>query len=553
MDFLGKMLSSVRAFASIPAKTIGGAALVIAIAGVASRLLGFLRDRLLASQFGAGDTLDAYYAAFRIPDTLYNLLVMGALSAAFVPIFTDFLSEKKEKKAWELASAMLQWLTLFLGALSVLAAIFAPALVSVVAPGFSEEKQALTTELTRIMLLSPIFLGISAVFGGVLISFRRFVAYSLAPLLYNLGIILGIILLVPLFGISGLAWGVVAGAVLHMLVQIPAIRDSGFRSALFRVGLPFDSSVRRVVKLMIPRSIGMAANQVGLLLTTVFASSLVSGSLAVFTLAWNIQSIPLGLFAVAFSLAAFPALSISVSKKDDREFFLTLSRTVRRILFFVVPLSLFFIIFRAQFVRVILGSGQFDWADTIATFGVLGWLSASLFAQGLIPLFARGFYAKQDTKTPLSIALIAEAVHIALIPLLLPRFGVDALAIAFSVGSVVNFSLLFLSLRKKVPGWNDREILSGSARILSAALLAGLVAQFSKSAFILAPSPLDTFAEVFLQLIFGLTVGFGSFFLASAWLRIEEFHAMKRWIFCKVLRLPEAASSVEGHPEKGEW
>jgi putative peptidoglycan lipid II flippase len=553
MDFLEKMFSSVRIFASIPAKTIGGAALVIAVAGIASRLLGFLRDRLLASQFGAGDALDAYYAAFRIPDLLYNLLVMGALSAAFVPIFTDFLSEKKEKKAWELASAMLQWLVVSLGVLSVLAAIFAPWLVSVIAPGFSEEKRALTVELTRIMLLSPIFLGISAVFGGVLISFRRFVAYSLAPLFYNLGIIGGIVFLVPISGISGLGWGVVAGSVLHMLIQIPAVRDSGFRSALFRFGLSFDGPVRRVVKLMIPRSIGMAANQIGLLLTTVFASSLASGSLAVFTLAWNIQSIPLGLFAVAFSLAAFPALALSVSKKNDREFFLTLSRTVRRILFFVVPLSIFFIIFRAQFVRVILGSGQFDWEDTIATFGVLGWLSVSLFAQGLIPLFARGFYAKQDTKTPLFIALAAEAVHIALIPLLLPRFGVDALAIAFSVGSIVNFSLLFLSLRKRTVGWNDREILSGSARIVLASIFAGVVAQFSKSVFILAPSPLDTFLGVFLQLLFGLLVGFGAFFLASAWLRIEEFHAMKRWIFCKVLRIPEAASSVEGHPEKGEW
>jgi putative peptidoglycan lipid II flippase len=553
MDFLERMISFARDFTNAPTKTIGGAAFVIAIAGIASRLLGFLRDRLLAAQFGAGDTLDAYYAAFRIPDLLYSLLVMGALSAAFVPIFTNFLSEKKEKEAWKLASAMLQWLAVLLGALSVLAALFAPALVSVIAPGFSEEKQTLTIELTRIMLLSPVFLGISAVFGGVLISFRRFVAYSLAPLLYNLGIIGGIAFLVPAFGTSGLGWGVVAGAVLHMLVQIPAIQDSGFRSALFRFGLSFDAPVRRVVKLMIPRSIGMGANQIGLLLTTVFASSLASGSLAVFTLAWNIQSIPLGLFAVAFSLAAFPALSLAASKKDDQEFFLTLSRTVRRILFFVVPLSLFFIIFRAQFVRVILGSGQFDWEDTIATFGVLGWLSVSLFAQGLIPLFARGFYAKQDTKTPLYIALAAEAVHIALIPVLLPRFGVDALAIAFSAGSIVNFTLLFLSLRKRIAGWSDREILSGSARIVLASLIAGLVAQVSKSAFILAPSPLDTFVGVFLQLLFGLSVGFGAFFLASAWLRIEEFRAMKHWIFRKVLRFPEAASSVEGHPEKGEW
>jgi len=553
MEFLRKTIASFRVFGSTPAKTIGGAALIIAIAGIVSRLLGFLRDRLLAAQFGAGDTLDAYYAAFRIPDLLYNLLVMGALSAAFIPIFTDFLSEKKERAAWKLASSVLQWIVVLLGALSICAAIFAPALVALIAPGFSDEKQSLTVELTRIMLLSPILLGISAVFGSVLVSFKRFVAYSFAPLLYNLGIIAGGVFLVPTLGVSGLGWGVVAGAMLHLLVQIPAVRDSGFRASFFRVGLPFDGPVRRVMTLMIPRSIGMAANQIGLLLTTVFASSLASGSLAVFTLAWNIQSIPIGLFAVAFSLAAFPALAFSASKKNDREFFATLSQTVKRILFFVVPLSVFFIIFRAQFVRVILGSGQFDWEDTIATFGVLGWLSASLFAQGLIPLFARGFYAKKDTKTPLYIALAAEAVHIALIPILLPRFGVDALAIAFSVGSVINFGALFFFLRRRTEGWDDREIVSGSVRIFFAAAIAGLAAHISKSIFILAPSPLDTFAEVFLQLSFGLSIGFGAFFLASAWLKIEEFHAMRRFIFCKVLRIPEAASSVEGHPEKGEW
>ncbi len=553
MPFFKRCAKRFHGWTNTSAKTVGAAALIISLAGIISRLLGFVRDRLFASQFGAGDILDAYYAAFRIPDLLYNLLVMGALSAAFVPIFTDLLATKKKDAAWELAVSLLEWMVMLLGVLSLFMFMGAPWLISLLVPGFSEEKQLIAVDLTRIMLLSPVILAISAVFGGVLVSFRRFIAYSLAPIFYNLGIIFGVVALVPAMGVTGLGWGVVLGASLHMMVQIPAVYFSGLPLRPFRFRFHYDRMVHKVLLLMIPRSLGMATNQIGLLLTTVFASALASGSLAVFTLASNIQSIPIGLFAVAFSLAAFPMLSLSASRGEEKEFFSLLAGTAKRILFFVVPLSMLFIVFRAQFVRVILGSGQFDWEDTIATFGVLAWLSVSLFAQGLIPLFARGFYALQDTKTPLYVALFAEIFHIISLILLLPYYSVDALAISFSVGSIINFFLLLFFLRRRILAWKDGEIFSESIKIFGAALFAGVVAQFSKSAFILAPSPLDTFAEIFLQLVFGVSLSLAAFLLASSWLHIEEFHLLKRWIRCKVLREPAVASSVEGHPEKGDW
>jgi len=541
-------------FADSQSKTIGGAAFIIATSGIVSRVLGFLRDRLLAGHFGAGDTLDAYYAAFRIPDTLYNLLVMGALSAAFVPVFTEFISKKKKREALGLAAGVLEWILLLLGGLSLLAIVAAPAIVPVLAPGFSEGKRALTVELTRIMLLSPLFLGASAVFGGMLLSFRCFTAYSLAPILYNLGIIVGVTLFVPAFGTSGLAWGVAFGALLHMMVQIPSVRSRGFFPSLFHRPLAFNGPVRRVVTLMIPRTLGIAANQLSLFLTTVFASLLVPGSLAIFTLASNIGAIPIGLFAVSFSLAAFPTLSFSASEKRNGDFFDTLSRTTKRILFFVVPVSMLFIVYRAQVVRVILGSGQFDWNDTIATFNVLAWLSASLFAQGLIPLFARAFYALQDTKTPLFIAILGEAVYVVSVILLMPRYGTNALAMAFSLGNAVNVLFLLLALRKKVEGWDDTQFFRENAMIFLAAILAGGVAQVSKSVFaFFTMSPLDTFLKVFLQLSFGSVLGFGTFLLLCHWFRIEEYRSLRRFVVSKVLRTPEAISSVEGHPEKGEW
>lgn len=550
---LGGFFSFFFRMANEPSQTIGGAALIIAVAGIASRLLGFIRDRMLASHFGAGDTLDAYYAAFRVPDTIYNLLVIGALSAAFVPVFTEFLAAKKEREAWKLAAEVLEWLVLFLGVVALIAFFFSDVIVALIAPGFSADKKLLTIELTRIMLLSPLFLGVSAVFGGILISFNRFIAYSLAPLLYNIGIIVGIVFLVPVFGTQGLAYGVVLGAFFHMAVQIPAVKRSGFSFRQLSWKFRPDAPVREVIRLMIPRTLAMAVNQLGFLFTTVFASGLFAGSLAVFNFAYNIQSIPLGLFGVAFSLAAFPILALAATRKDGEAFFATLSSTTIRILFFVIPLSMFFIIFRAQFVRIILGSGHFNWEDTTLTFDALKWFSVSLFAQSLIPLFARGFFALKNTRTPLYIALVSEAIHIMLLPMLIPTYGVSALAMAFSFGSIINCFLLYVFLRKSTSVWRERELMVKGGKIILAALFAGVIAQLSKSLFALSPSPLDTFIEVFEQLMLGLFVGGSAFLLASEWLKIEELHSLKQFIVRKVLRLPEAASSIEGHPEKGEW
>lgn len=548
-----KFFNAFSVWSSVESKTVGGAALLIATAGILSRFLGFIRDRILASHFGAGDVLDAYYTAFRIPDLIYGFLVLGALSAAFVPVFTELIAEKKEEEAWRLTSGVLHLMVFALGILALVGIVFAAPLTAWLAPGFSGEKQALAITLTRVMLLSPFMLAISAVFGGVLISFKRFVAYSFAPIFYNVGIIFGALVFVPFFGPVGLAWGVVLGSFLHMLVQYPSFFHSGFRYQFFLRGIWKDPAIRRIVKLMIPRSLGMAVNQVSLLVMTVFASMLVSGSLAAFTLANNIQSVPLGLFGIAFSLAAFPSLSLFIAEKQDRKFFFMLSETTRRILFFVLPLSVLMIVFRAQFVRVILGAGEFDWEDTIQTFEVLKWLSISLFAQSLVPLFARAFFALQNTKIPLYVALVSEAVHIVLIPFLLPQFAVQGLAIAFSVSSIINVTLLYFFLRRKVGFWSDREIFLPASKIFLAAILAGVIAQFSKSIFALTTNELDTFVKVFLQLIIGLTIGGSAFLLFCYWFEVDDLRMIKRFVRCKILRQPETVILAEDHPERGDW
>jgi putative peptidoglycan lipid II flippase len=305
---------------------------------------------------------------------------------------------------------------------------------------------------------------------------------------------------------------------------------------------------------MVPRSLGVGVNQVGVLVMTVFASFLASGTLAAFSFANNIQSVVLGLFGVAFSVAAFPTLSGLIAEKNGKDFFRTVADTTRRILFFVLPISALLIIFRAHFVRLILGTGEFSWEDTTLTFEALGWLSLSLFAQSLIPLFSRAFFAMRDTKTPLFIALASETVHILVLAGLFSAgtLSVAGLAISFSVTSIMNAGLLYIYLRRFSAHWDDGKIFAPAVKIVLAAFLAGVVAQLSKSLFDLTATELDTFLTVFLQLALGSTIGGVAYvFLCNA-LRVEELSLLKRYILCKILRQPEAAAAVE-RGEKTEW
>jgi putative peptidoglycan lipid II flippase len=522
-----------------PIHSVAFSAIVIGLAGIASRLLGLIRDRLLASSFGAGDILDAYYAAFRIPDTIYGLLVAGALSAALVPVFTQTQAAKGEKTAWRLISDLLTILVESLLVLTVIAFVFAPLLLHILVPGFTGEKFELTLQLTRIMLLSPILFGVSAVLGGVLISKKHFFEYSLAPLLYNLGIISGIVMGVPYLGVSALGYGVLIGAFLHLLLQWYSVARSGFafRPRLSRAW--HNRLVRRVILLMIPRSLGMAMSQVSLLLIAFFASTLNSGSLTIFTFAINLQTVPLGLFGISFSLAVFPSLSKLAADQDLTDFFHLLARTARRILFFILPTSVLLIILRAQIVRIILGSGHFNWEDTTLTFQVLGILAISLFAQSLIQLFSRAFFALQNTRTPLLVAFIAEIFQMVLLITLIPHWNIFALALAFAGSSIMNCFLLYGLLRHRLVGvWRDRALFVPVGKILLASLGMGLAAQFTKTWFGLNVSPLDTFVGVFFQAALTSLIALGVFLALSHWMRIEELEHLKNFIRKKVLGQP---------------
>jgi len=523
-----------KTFQKLPNETVAGAALVVSVAGIFSRILGLIRDRILASSFGAGDVLDIYYAAFRLPDLVYNFLIVGALNAAFIPVFTDLIVKKKKQEAWQLSQSLLILEIVTMLFIGIILFLFIYPLIHLIAPGFSFEKLEKTIIFTKIMFLSPFFLGISAIFGSILVSFKRFLAFSLAPIFYNLGIIFGILVLVPILGDIGLAWGVVLGAFLHMLIQIGFIKQIDFRFQRKINWSLIKNDLKKIIILMLPRSLAMGVSQINLLIITIFASTLTAGSLAVFNLANNIQSIPLGLFSIPFAVAVFPLLSSLSAENNFKKFSHILTRTIRRILFFIVPISLFFFVLRAEIVRVILGGGKFNWNDTLRTLSVLGVLVFSLFAQALIPLFSRAFYSLQDTKTPFFIALISEFINLLSLFIFIKRWGVIGLALAFSLSSIINTFLLLFFLRKIIIKKDLQKTFFSVKKIFLTSLLASIVIYLTRyliSYFII----LNTFWAVLFQLVVAGILGVVSFYLIAEKFKIQELKEFKTSFKIKLL------------------
>lgn len=393
-------------FFNIQTKNINSAALVLAGTSFFSALLGLFRDRLLAQRFGAGETLDIYYAAFRIPDFVNMVLIIGAIAAAITPIFSQYLVRSKDE-AFKFLSNLINVFLFFLIIVSIILIIFVPQIISVIVPGFSPEKKELTVLLTRIMFLSPIMLGVSNIISSILRVFQRFLITSLAPVLYNVGIILGILFFVPLMGLQGLAWGVVLGSFLHILIQAPTLLKVGFKlEKIFNLKEP---GLIEAIKLTIPRSIGLATVQINLIIITAIASTLTAGSIAVFNLAENLSRPLYTFIAVSFSTAAFPVLSLAFSKRDKEKFKETFSLTFNKILFLTLPLGLLFFLFRDLIVKTILQVGKFSSLDANITALSFGFFSLGIFAEGMILLIAKAFYALHDTKTPAVIS-IADAI-----------------------------------------------------------------------------------------------------------------------------------------------
>lgn len=512
MTILKKIFSHTTQSITLAALILGGASL-------ASRGLGLVRDRLLTHQFGASATLDAYYAAFRIPDLLYNLLILGALSAAFIPLFTRRLTRESRARAWELMNTSITTLGLIFLFISGICILATPFIVRLIAPGFSGEKLILTTNLTRIMMVSPIIMGLSATVGGALQALKKFALYAFAPIMYNLGIIFGIIFLVPKFGPVGLAYGVIIGGLLHLFIQIPALIFEGYRPS-FRWGWG-DRDIHTLLKLMGPRTFALASTQIYFVIMTVLASRLTEGSVAVFNLAFNIQSLPIGIIAVSYAVAAFPQLTEAVATDNPDSFAKTMGSTTRMILLWLVPLTILLVLLHTQWVRIIFGSGQFNWEATRATGTALGFFALGLVGQGLVQLYARAFYAQNNTFQP-AVANIATDVLGLIIAIILMRpLGVTGLALAYSINMMLNALILWALLRKANGPLEDAETLTMFYKLCAAALVMLVVVQGLKSPFA-ELIKLETFVGVFTQATGASLLGLMAFVGVGLLLKISE-------------------------------
>ncbi len=538
----------IKKIINLQSKTITLSAALIAFSIGMSAILGLLRDRLLVTYFSVDD-LDVYFAAFRIPDFIYGILITGGIVAVFLPVFSSTFERSKEEGI-KLASNIMNVLLIFLFALCGILFFATPYFVEMIVPGFSQESIQETIFLTRIMLVSPIILGASSLFSGFLQYFDRFLAYSLAPIFYNLGIIAGILLLAPHFGLVGVAYGVVFGAVLHLLIQVPPAYFSGFS---YRPVIDLkQKELRKVFFLMLPRIIGQASTKINMIVITALASLLAAGSVSIFNLANNLQSFPIRIVGVAFAVAAFPAFSRSLALEQKEEFSRSFSKVVCQVLFFIIPASVIVFLLRAHVVRLVLGVEGFGWKETQLTAACLGVFAFAFFAAALIHILVRAFFSFQDTKTPVLISLVAMGTNIALAFLFVwiinaegllnsvlssfLRLGAidDIAVIAFPLSvflsSILHLFLLFYFLRRKMGSFHGSRIKNC---IIKTALASGIMGSFVYLTRVTMENffSLNTFFAVLATTGVSLLVAAVVYFISLKAVKSSEFEEVIQSIF----------------------
>jgi putative peptidoglycan lipid II flippase len=454
-------------------RVLATASLILTVAALASRLLGWVRLLVIGSQFGATRELDAYFAAFRIPDAIFQLVVAGALSAALIPVFSGYRARQQEAEAWRLASSVINLVVIALAALSLVMAIFAPLLVPIVAPGFDVPTTELTVRMTRVMLLSPVLIGMGAVVSGILNSYERFAVPSIAPLAYNLAIIGAAILLAPLMGVEGLAVGVAIGSLAHLVVQLPALGKVGQRYDL-TIGLSHPG-VRKVVWLMGPRMLGLAAGQLNFIVSTVLASGLPEGSITAYNYAFQLSQIPVGVLGVSVAVALFPTLSRDAALGKVSEIRRQVATSLRVLIFLAAPLTAAMIVLAGPIASVFFQYGLFSERSADRTAGALVFFALGLGGHIVVHVLTRAFYAMQDTRTPVLWAIIAVAINLPLMAWLVGPMGVEGLALALSISAVLEVIGLLWALHRRIESVEEGEVLRSTVRSAIAAGAAALL------------------------------------------------------------------------------
>ncbi len=504
--------------------TIAGAATLVALGFLGSRILGAVRAIIIANEYGASADLDAFFVAQRLPELVFQLLAGATLAAAFIPVYARYVMRRGEDEAWRLASTVLNVVLLGTIALAAVMLVTAQWVVPALAPGLGEDT-AIQAEirddaifLTRVMLISPILFAVSGMITGILNARRHFLLPALAPMLYNLSIILGALLLSDEFGVEALAIGVVVGSGLHLLVQLPALMAA--RARLMPTINLRDPGAREVLRLMGPRMIGLAAAQVNFMVLTFFASFVQEGAISALNFAWLILLFPVGMFGMSLGIAMFPALAERAASGGEREVRQMVARALRLTLFLSIPAGVGLMLLREPLVRALFERGLFDAAARDLVSDALLFYALALFAHSAIEILSRGFYALGDTRTPVTLALGAMLLNIVLAAVLWRPLEVQGLALALSVAAIVEAVGLFVVLDRRLEGglWT-RQV---AATIYGVVIATVLMVEAVGVVLLVLDDSGDFGPDSFFALITGTVVGVVVFYSAALILRLEE-------------------------------
>jgi putative peptidoglycan lipid II flippase len=469
--------------------SVARAGLIVSGAFLVARILGYVRLVVIGNAFGVSGELDAFIAAFRIPDLIFQLVAAGALSSALIPIVSGLFATDQHERAWRVVSTIINLMLIGLAVLSVGLFVLAPVIVPIITPGFEDAQLQLTIELTRIMLLSPIFLAMGAVATSVLNAGGRFAASALAPIVYNLAIIVGALVLGPRFGVDGLALSVVAGSLGHLLVQVRPLARLGFRYTP-RIDAA-DPDARKALLLMAPRAIGLGTTQITFVVVTSLASLLGEGAVSDFYFAFALLQIPLGIIGVPLGIVLLPSLSRDAAVGRETNFAALLTRALRLLIYVMVPITVVGAVARVPIVGILFGTGRIS-DDNLALIAVtlIGFL-VGLTAHALIAVLARAFYARQDTVTPVVAAVLAVVINSTLAALLVGPLGLPGIALAIAIAAWIEALALLAILYRRVIHFELRGLARVGVEALAGSAAAGAVAYLVQQAIAgaLGPEP----------------------------------------------------------------
>jgi len=456
------------------------AAGVVGIFTFLSRILGLVRDILIANFFGSGMSADAFFVAFRIPNLLRRLFAEGSFSVSFIPVFTEYLQNKSKKEAFLLARVVLTFLVFTVTVITILGIIFSPLIVRVIAPGFGGmgEKYALTVLLTRIMFPYIFLVSMLALFMGILNSLKHFAAPAIAPIFLNLSMITALLFITPYMRAPtiGLALGVIVGGVIQMALQIPFLMSKGLSFApKWNLGHP---ALKKIGILMLPTIFGSAIYQINQLVGTLLASLLREGSISYLYYADRLVQFPLGVFAIAISTAVLPSLSREAANGDIIRLKQTLSHALRLTMFITIPAMVGLIVLRQPIIRLLFERGAFDSFTTIMTAQALLYYSLGLWAFAGLRVFVSAFYSLQDTKTPVKVAVVAMIINIVFSLALMGPLKHGGLALALSLASALQLFMLIFLLRKRLGGIEGRVVMSSIVRSFISSIVMGICIYF---------------------------------------------------------------------------